>query len=156
MKCVLELTTSISFQVYTATVKAQSTETDDHVVLKVIDVPRGPFDPCRFFDVFSEVEILEKFVGEPRICQILDYGVEAETFILVLKHYKCSLRDWRERHENPSTRAHVGVQQQVFYKTLPLYLEVYSAVLQAVSTFSGLSGSLTCKCRDKALTFQNS
>ncbi|BBN11114.1 hypothetical protein MPTK1_5g09170 [Marchantia polymorpha subsp. ruderalis] len=122
-------------QVYTATVRNQSVDAEERVVLKVIDVPKGPHDPCRFFDVFSEVEILERFVGEPRVCQILDYGVDAESFILVLKHYKCSLRTWRERHHGKpggEIKPSPEVQQQTFYTRLPLYLEVFSAVLQAV------------------------
>ncbi|KAL2623593.1 hypothetical protein R1flu_003798 [Riccia fluitans] len=127
-------------QVYLATVRGPDAE-DRRVVLKVIDVPKGPYDPCRFFDVFSEVEILERFVDDPRVCQILDYGVESESFVLVLKHYKCSLRTWRERQNNNSNSVRrsdsaAGVQQQLFHKTLPLYLEVYSAVIQAVKVLA--------------------
>ncbi|MCO5610514.1 hypothetical protein L7F22_064753 [Adiantum nelumboides] len=69
------------------------------VVLKTVDLPKGPHEPCKFFDIYSEVEILEKFTGDPRVCQLLDYGVDIESFILALKHYKCSLRYWRQHQK---------------------------------------------------------
>lgn len=113
---------------------------EDLVVLKVVDVPKGPYDPCKFFDVYSEVEILEKFSGDPAICQILDYGVDMESFILVLKQYKCSLHTWRQGHRDksdnelfsPTEIQRVEVVPKFVLERLPLYLEVYSAILQAV------------------------
>ncbi|CAM6089558.1 unnamed protein product [Calypogeia fissa] len=130
-------------QVYTAKVKQNYSKSDsvteELVVLKIVDVPKGPFDPCKFFDVYSEVEILEKFLDEPAICQILDYGVDTESFILVLKHYKCSLYTWRHGHGGnsnniflPTEVQSVGVVSKFVFERLPLYLEVYSAILQAV------------------------
>ncbi|KAH7295629.1 hypothetical protein KP509_27G058000 [Ceratopteris richardii] len=129
-------------QIYTATF-AQREGGDVHcrsVVLKTVDLPKGPHEPCKFFDVYSEVEILEKFTGDPRICQLLDYGVDIESFILVLKHYKCSLRYWRQHHcshKNYSTDMMSEKPSQNFYAKLPLYLEIYSAVLQAASILKG-------------------
>lgn len=104
-------------------------------VVQVVDLPKGPHEPCSFFDVFSEVQILHRFQGDPRICQILDYGVDRDAFVLVLKHYKCSLRAWRKQH----TQARVAVTTDKttgtvpLHERLPLYLEVYAAVLQSVS-----------------------
>jgi hypothetical protein len=105
-----------------------------------VDVPKGPYDPCKFFDVYSEVEILEKFSGEPAICQILDYGVNTESFILVLKHYKCSLHTWRQGPTRDSDSGRFSPTEidrirgapKFVLERLPLYLEVYSAILQAV------------------------
>ena len=111
----------------------------ESVVLKTVDLPKGPYDPCKFFDIYSEVEILEKFIGDHRVCQLLDYGVDIESFILVLKHYKCSLRHWRQRHDIQFGRKEKDSSEklsQAFYEKLPLYLEIYSAVLQAVRTIS--------------------
>lgn len=106
------------------------------VVLKMVDLPKSPHDPCKFFDIYSEVEILEKFIGDDRVCQLLDYGVDVESFVLVLKHYKCSLRYWRQHHDIQFCREKDSSDNltKAFYKKLPLYLEIYSAVLQAVST----------------------
>ncbi|KAI5056613.1 hypothetical protein GOP47_0028431 [Adiantum capillus-veneris] len=123
-------------QIYTATVTQREGDVAcKSVVLKTVDLPKGPHEPCKFFDIYSEVEILEKFIGDPRVCQLLDYGVDIESFILVLKHYKCSLRYWRQRqklqHEISEDNASENLCQP-FRDKLPLYLEIYSAVLQAV------------------------
>lgn len=94
-------------------------------------MPKGPHEPCTFFDVYSEVQILERFQGDARVCQILDYGVDRNSFVLVLKHYKCSLRVWRQRHtqQHKKTRSAIAPLRE----RLPLYLDVYAAVLEAVS-----------------------
>eukprot|EP01018_Ginkgo_biloba_P033930 Gb_41308 [translate_table: standard] len=128
-------------EVYTATIQEDGTDGQDKlVVLKIVDLPKSFHDPCKFFDVYSEVEILEKFSGEPRVCQLLDYGVDLESFIIVLKHYKCSLKAWRHQHNAfcnvvGSTELKVA---QAFNGRLALYLEVYAAVLKA--RFSVSSG----------------
>lgn len=108
----------------------------------MVDLPKGPREPCSFFDIYSEVQILELFRGDLRVCQILDYGIDCDTFVLVLKHYKCSLRAWRHRHtsecfvhERDCIAEGVnngGVNDLPFHERLPLYLEVYGAVLHAV------------------------
>lgn len=46
-------------------------------------------------DIFSEISILERFKGRPGMCQLLDYGLDGNDFILVLRHYACSLGAWR-------------------------------------------------------------
>ncbi|EFJ21503.1 hypothetical protein SELMODRAFT_417290 [Selaginella moellendorffii] len=113
-------------QIYKATVNEEDGQR--LVVLKTVELPKGPYEPCKFFDVYSEVQILEKFLGEPKISQLLDYGLESETFVLVLKHYKCSLRAWRLNQGG----LHSHKSGKSFFDRLPLYLEVYAAVLDAV------------------------
>lgn len=111
-------------------------------VWQVVALPKGPHEPCSFFDVYSEVQILERFRGDLRVCQILDYGVDRDAFVLVLKHYKCSLRAWRQRHTqcrscgrgpDCSVTTDRTANAPPLHERLPLYLEVYAAVLQAVS-----------------------
>lgn len=131
-------------QIYTALVHQQTIggAKEETVVLKTIDLPKGPHDPCKFFDVYSEVQILSKFVGTQRVCQLLDYGVDCDSYILVLKHYKCSLRAWREQHSRPAVRSstyeaghkQTRLAEMPFPDRLPLYLEIYAAVLDAVRT----------------------
>ncbi|MCO5591889.1 hypothetical protein L7F22_045882 [Adiantum nelumboides] len=138
-------------QVYTATMtqKGDGSTSCNSVVLKTVDLPKGPHEPCKFFDIYSEVEILEKFTGDPRVCQLLDYGVDIESFILVLKHYKCSLRYWRQHQKLQYETGEDNVSEklnQLFLDKLPFYLQIYSAVLQAVRpqhhhTFSHLSSN---------------
>lgn len=113
------------------------------LLMKVVDLPKGPHDPCSFFDVYTEVQILEQFQEEPQVCQILDYGIDCNSFVLVLKHYKCSLRTWRHHHTcrslvdepdcNSTESKTESYSNLTFHERLPLYLEVYAAVLQAVN-----------------------
>ncbi len=46
-------------------------------------------------DIFSEIAILERFKGRPGMCQLLDYGLDGDDFILVLHAYCGSLKAWR-------------------------------------------------------------
>ena len=56
-------------------------------------------DSCRGtqVDMFSEVAILERFKGRQGMCQLLDYGLSGDDFILVMRHYACSLKGWRDQ-----------------------------------------------------------
>ena len=47
--------------------------------------------------MFSEVAILERFKGRQGMCQLLDYGLSGDDFILVMRHYACSLKSWRKQ-----------------------------------------------------------
>ncbi|XP_073392091.1 uncharacterized protein [Physcomitrium patens] len=146
-----QIAQGVQSQVYKATrrIVKDGVNNDEVVVLKLIDMPKGPHDPCNFFDVYSEVQILERFLGDFRVCQIIDYGVEHDAFVLVLKHYKCNLRVWRQQHtcnnycaNNNQNSILIDEQQDSMLveetsngsllKRLPLYLEIYGAVLQAV------------------------
>ncbi|XP_073392087.1 uncharacterized protein [Physcomitrium patens] len=145
-----QIAQGVQSQVYKATrrIVKDGVNNDEVVVLKLIDMPKGPHDPCNFFDVYSEVQILERFLGDFRVCQIIDYGVEHDAFVLVLKHYKCNLRVWRQQHtcnnycaNNNQNSILIDEQQDSMLveetsngsllKRLPLYLEIYGAVLQA-------------------------
>ncbi|KAK9811788.1 hypothetical protein WJX72_010021 [[Myrmecia] bisecta] len=92
----------------------------DHVALKVVDLPTSLHDPCYQVDMFSEVAILERFRGQASICQLYDYGIDADSFVLVLRCYRCSLKEWR-------TRQPPGPGPQ-----LRLYLALFAQVLAAV------------------------
>ena len=48
-------------------------------------------------DIFSEIAILERFRGRPGMCQLLDYGLDGDDFIMVLRHYSGSLKAWRDQ-----------------------------------------------------------
>jgi len=48
-------------------------------------------------DIFSEIAILERFRGKSSMCQLLDYGVDGDDFIMVLRAYSSSLKAWRDQ-----------------------------------------------------------
>ena len=46
-------------------------------------------------DIFSEIAILERFRGQAGMCQLLDYGLDGDDFVMVLRAYAGSLKAWR-------------------------------------------------------------
>src|SRR5438105_1905514 len=70
--------------------------------------------------MFTEVAILERFKGQPAICQLYDYAIDADGIVLVLRCYRCSLKEWRNR------------QQGGAGPHLRLYLAIFAQVLAAV------------------------
>ncbi len=71
-------------------------------VLKVIDLPRHNHDRCSQVEFYSEVAIHLKLANQPRVCRLYDFGVDtsADALILVLEEFKCSLKQWRLRHDD--------------------------------------------------------
>lgn len=104
------------------------------VALKVVELPKAVHDPCSWVDLFSEVTILEHFADQPCICQIHDYGIDGDSFYLVLRHYRASLRQWRARQ-----RAEASGR-------LRLYLNIYLEVLHAVQVCLHMWSSLIVLC----------
>lgn len=83
-----------------------------------------------------QVAILEKLKGDPSTCQLYDYGVDENCYYLVLKHYPCSLKEWRLRHEarrvsRTSRGSAEPFRGALAQEDLALYLEVFAAVLEA-------------------------
>jgi len=71
-------------------------------VLKVIDLPRHNHDRCAQVEFYSEVAIHQKLADNPRVCKLYDFGVDtsADALVLVLEEFKCSLKQWRLRHDD--------------------------------------------------------
>lgn len=64
--------------------------------------------------------ILEQLALKDNICQLYDYGIDSDSFYLVMKHYRCSLKQWRER------------QSQQPERQLALYINIFKQILQGV------------------------
>lgn len=75
--------------------------------------------PCQV-DIFSEVRILERLAGQPGYCQLYDYGVDGDSFVLVQKDYRTSLRNWRIRQP-----ADPCVHEK-------LYVEIFWQIMEAI------------------------
>lgn len=79
-------------------------------VLKVIDAPKHNHDRCSQVEFYSEVSIHQRLLNHPRACQMLDFGVDmgADALVLVLKEYKCSLKQWRlSQEESPQFKIEI-------------------------------------------------
>jgi len=70
---------------------------DISVVLKLLDTPKHIQDRCAQVDFHSEVTILDTLAGRPSACKMFDFGLDlsADALLLVLKDYRCSLKQWR-------------------------------------------------------------
>jgi hypothetical protein len=92
-------------------------------------------------DVFSEVAILERFRGQPSTCQLLNYGIEGDAFVLVMRKYAASLKSWRACIASPPAAQ------------LRLYLHIFADIIAAVQVFSPLmvSGLAHALKKDKCL-----
>ena len=66
-------------------------------VLKLLDTPKHIQDRCAQVDFHSEVTILDSLKVRPCACEMFDYGLDpaADALVLVLKDYRCSLKQWR-------------------------------------------------------------
>ncbi|CAL8469507.1 g9048 [Coccomyxa elongata] len=106
---------------YAQVYESSFTETGvrEEVALKVIDFPSSIHDPCYQVDVFSEVAILERFRGQQSVCQLLNYGVEGDSFVLVMRKYPTSLKAWRARITSPPAHH------------LRLYLHIFADIIAA-------------------------
>jgi serine/threonine protein kinase len=67
------------------------------VAIKETKFPSGISERCTLYDIFTEITCLEHFRLEPSITDIYDYGVTENSYIIVMKKYPCSLRDWRQK-----------------------------------------------------------
>ena len=92
------------------------------VVLKMIDAPHHIQDRCSQVDFHSEVTILDILHPSPLVCRMYDHGLDpgADSLCLVLKDYRCNLRQWR------------AAQPSDPHKQLSLYLSIFRDVVAAV------------------------
>lgn len=88
--------------------------------VKVEDLPVEESDMRRLMDMYSEVSIVEQFHGRRCISQLYDFGVTHDSLYMVMKEYKCSLRDWRKKLPPKCPRA------------IRLFLRIFRNVVEAV------------------------
>ncbi len=92
----------------------------EKVAVKQMDVPKNIFDRCVLHDIFTEITILDRFRGDSRVCQMLDYGVDGEHYWISMKFYKCSLKQWRMKQTAPLSQM------------LPIYLNIFLNIVNAM------------------------
>ena len=91
-------------------------------------------------DIFSETAILERFKGKPGMCQLLDYGLDGDDFIMVLRHYAGSLKAWRDQMPGcPDGQ-------------LRRYLQIFGEVVSGVQVRAHLPAGIACRTAIRAST----
>ena len=108
------------------------------LVMKCIEYPKSVHDMCPLGELFNEVMILEKLNGSVaaggsggRVVKMWDYGIDGESFCIVLSQAACSLREWRKVYGENASRRGKG-----FSACKSLYFRVYKMVLDAVIAMS--------------------
>ena len=91
------------------------------VAIKETKFPSSIHDRCALHDIFTEITCLEQFRLDPAVTDIYDYGVTDSSYIIVMKKYPVSLREWRNKQEGS------------WMDNLATYLTIYKDVLKTVS-----------------------
>lgn len=78
------------------------------------------FQRCVLHDIFNEITCLETFRLSPNLVTLYDYGVTNSDYIIVMKKYPISLKEWRLELKG-------GMQDN-----LPTLLTIYRHVLQGI------------------------
>jgi serine/threonine protein kinase len=91
-----------------------------HVAIKQLFLPKSIYDRCVLHDIFTEITCLEELRLEPCITDLYDYGVDSNSYYIVMKRYSCSLRQWR-----------MG-QNKGLNENLSLYLSIYKEFLKSM------------------------
>eukprot|EP00928_Gymnodinium_smaydae_P037382 TRINITY_DN2595_c0_g1_i1.p1 TRINITY_DN2595_c0_g1~~TRINITY_DN2595_c0_g1_i1.p1 ORF type:complete len:3301 (-),score=452.63 TRINITY_DN2595_c0_g1_i1:143-9151(-) len=92
------------------------------VAVKQIPKQMNIQDRCVFFDVFSEVSCLDAARFENSVCQLYDYGVDENSYWIVMKFYATTLKKWRESLDGTMS------------ENLPLLMAVFREILKALYT----------------------
>jgi len=91
------------------------------VAIKETKFPSSIHDRCVLHDIFTEITCLEHFRLDPAVTDLYDYGVTDSSYIIVMKKYPVSLREWRHKQEGN------------WMDNLPTYLTIYKDVLKATA-----------------------
>ena len=90
------------------------------VAIKQMALPSNIYSRCVLHDIFSEITCLEKFRLDPCVTDLYDYGVTKTDYVIVMKKYSVSLKDWRLK------------QKGNWQDNLPTYLTIYKDILKSV------------------------
>jgi len=91
-----------------------------HVAIKKMNVSENIFDKCVLYDIFTEITALESFRLEGCVTQLYDYGVDKESYYIVMKLYPNSLRQWRINQKKPLS------------EMLSVYLNIFRDILKTL------------------------
>ena len=91
------------------------------VAIKQLSLPKSIYERCVLHDIFTEITCLESFRLDPCITDMYDYGVTDQDYIIVMKKYPASLKDWRLKQEGN------------WADNLPTYMTIFRDILKAIS-----------------------
>lgn len=65
------------------------------VAIKQMPIPSNIYERSVLHDIFAEITCLENFRLDPCVTDIYDYGVTKSDYVIIMKRYPMSLKDWR-------------------------------------------------------------
>ena len=92
------------------------------MAIKQLLLPQSIYDRCVLHDIFTEITCLEELRLEPFVSDLYDYGLDQNSYYIVMKRYSCSLRQWRLQ------------QTKSLNENLSLYLSIYKEFLKSLMT----------------------
>jgi serine/threonine protein kinase len=84
-----------------------------------MNFPKSIYERCVLHDIFTEITCLENFRLDDRITKMYNYGVVDNTYVIVMKKYNCSLREWVLRHKN-ELWTHLNTILTIYYDVLKI------------------------------------
>lgn len=82
--------------------------------------PKSIYERSVLHDIFTEITCLENFRLDERITTMYNYGVVGHAYVIVMKKYDCSLRDWLTIHKD------------TLHLKLPLLLRIFHSILHTL------------------------
>lgn len=64
------------------------------VAIKEMNFPKTIYERCVLHDIFTEITALEMFRLDDSVTKMYNYGVINNTYLIIMKKYTCSLKDW--------------------------------------------------------------
>ncbi|KAH0569998.1 Kinase, Uni1 [Spironucleus salmonicida] len=88
------------------------------VAVKLQKLSNGLHERCVLHDLFQEITVLENIQSDPNFCQLYDYGVTPQGYIIIMQRYYTSFKNFREqlfahsdqklRYQNPKKMIEYG------------------------------------------------
>lgn len=85
----------------------------NQLAIKQMTLPESIYGRCVLNDIFTEISCLENFRLEPHVTDVYDYGVTESNYVIVMKKYPFSLRQWRKMQKSPSLSTLLGIFKEI-------------------------------------------
>lgn len=125
------------------------------LAIKKISLPQNILDNCPLYNIFSEISALEVLRMNNCVSKLYDYGMDKNHYYIVMKNYKCSIKQWRENinkcidnvvknyielYNNSIKRVkdlNYIIHEIIFYFMLPIYMEIFKNIIESLDIIHG-------------------